>query len=382
MSNLRAPNGGHRAPHPHPHPGWWIAGLAGWLLSLGFSSSCAAGGANSGEGGAGGQGASLGLDAGTGGNVLNPDAACASASDTATLVPINMLVMFDKSMSMALMWGDATAAMQAFFADPESAGLRVAMRFFPDTGCDSDCNVSACAQPKVPLGELSSLAAPDDTQERALIDGFVGVEVGGGNTPLSAALEGGLLWATNHLAAHPSEKAAVVLVTDGEPEACNQNPAYIVSLAQAAHDSAGVVTFAIGLPGANEGLMNDIALAGGTGQAIMVGSGNEQQELRDALSAVRGNTVACEFLVPDQVGGQQVDPTRVNVFYTPGQSAESQLIGQVGGVGDCTPTQPAWYYDDPTNPTRVVFCEFTCAAIRSDPDAQIDVLFGCSTVPA
>jgi hypothetical protein len=378
MSNLRAPDRRASA----VEPSWRLASFVALLVGLGIASSCAAGGANDGAGGQGGQGASLGLDAGTGGTQINPDAACASASDTATLVPINMLVMFDKSMSMALMWADATAALQAFIADPESAGLRVALRFFPDDGCDSDCNVASCSQPKVPLGELSSLAAPDDLHERALIDAFVGVEVGGGNTPLSAALEGGLLWATNHLTAHPSEKAAVVLVTDGEPEACNQNHAYIVSLAQTAHDTAGVVTFAIGLPGANESLMHQIAAAGGTNQAIMVGSGNEQQELRDALSAVRGNTVACEFLVPGEVDGQEVDPTRVNVFYTPGGAGDPQLIGQVGGVGDCVATEQAWYYDDPLNPTRVIFCNFTCAAIRSDPDAKIDVLFGCSTVPA
>lgn len=378
MEKLRAPRG---AGTTKPLDSWLAALVSGWI-ALGLVASCAAGGASSGEGGAGGQGATLGLDAGTGAGDLNPDAACASASDSATLVPINMLVMFDKSMSMALMWADATAALQSFVADPESAGLRVALRFFPDTGCDSDCNVGACAQPKVPLGELSSLPAPDDTHERALIDAFVGVEVGGGDTPLSAALEGGLLWATNHLTAHPSEKAAVVLVTDGEPEACNQNPAYIVSLAQTAHDTAGVVTFAIGLPGANESLMHQIAQAGGTGQAIMVGSGNEQQELRDALSAVRGNTVACEFLIPDEVDGQSVDPNRVNVFYTPGAGGEPLLIGRVGGVGECTEAQQAWYYDDPAAPTRVIFCPHTCAAIRSDPDAKIDVLFGCTTVPA
>jgi hypothetical protein len=378
MSNLRARDGAR----PAIKPAWWMTAFIAGVIGLGLSSSCAAGGANDGDGGAGGDGASLGLDAGVGGTAVNPDAACASASDSATLVPINMLVMIDKSMSMALMWADATSAMQSFFSDPESAGLRVALRFFPDTGCDSDCNVGACSQPKVPLGELSSLAAPDDGHERALIDAFVGVEVGGGNTPLSAALEGALLWASNHLTAHPSEKAAVVLVTDGEPEACNQNHGYLVSLAQAAFDTAGVLTFSIGLPGTDEALMHQIAAAGGTGQAIIVGSGNEQQELRDALALVRGNTVACEFLVPGEVDGQEVDPTRVNVFYSPGGVGESQLIGQVSGVGDCVATQQAWYYDDPNNPTRVIFCDFTCAAIRSDPDAKIDVLFGCSTVPA
>ena len=147
--------------------------------------------------------------------------------------------MFDKSGSMAgVRWSQATAALQSFFMDPNSGGLRVALRFFPDDGCDANCNSQACASPKVLLGELTNLSAPTDIHEQALIDAFVDVIPSGG-TPLSAALDGSVQWARDLLVMSPKEKTAIVLVTDGDPSDCQEDHSYFESAARDAFNSLG-----------------------------------------------------------------------------------------------------------------------------------------------
>ena len=123
-----------------------LLGLFGVLASAancgsdGDSSQDGAGaGAGAGGGnGTGGTGAVFDLDASPGdsgdGSTIDPDAACATASEEATLVPVNMIIMFDRSGSMdqSNKWPNATSALTAFFEDPGTAGLRIALRFFPD----------------------------------------------------------------------------------------------------------------------------------------------------------------------------------------------------------------------------------------------------------
>jgi hypothetical protein len=45
---------------------------------------------------------------------------------------------------------------------------------------------------------------------------------------------------------------------------------------------------------------------------------------------------------------------------------------------DCGPGG-GWYYDDNANPQSIRVCPSTCAAIQSDLDGRIDILFGCRT---
>jgi uncharacterized protein YegL len=355
--------------------------LLGALLGALPFTACAAAGDTS-EDGHGGEGG-VGFDAGTsGGGGPGPDSACAVGTDEARLVPVNLYIMYDKSGSMlGPKWTASTAALQSFFMDPESGGLRVALRFFPDSGCDTGCNAGACAQPLVPLGELTNLSAPTDSHEQALLDAFIGQTPAGG-TPLSAALDGGLLWAQNLLSTQPNEKAVVVLVTDGEPSDCNESASYFASQAATAFSSRGILTFAIGLEGSNESLMNTIASSGGTNEGFFIGTTNFEQELVAALQSIRESAVACEYQIPDQVNGNAINHEQVNVLYTPSGATDSTTIGQVVSASVCSDDKGGWYYDDPGIPTKIIFCPSTCAAIQGDLEAEIDLLFGCATVPA
>jgi len=50
-------------------------------------------------------------------------------------------------------------------------------------------------------------------------------------------------------------------------------------------------------------------------------------------------------------------------------------------VLDYNPTCAAgtgWRYDDAKNPTRVLACDATCDAIKTD-GSKVDIVFGCAT---
>lgn len=351
--------------------------LGGLLAALPFAACAATGDDFEGDDGGGG----IGFDAGSGGGP-GPDSECAIGTDEARLVQANLYIMYDKSGSMlGPKWTESTKALQAFFMDPDSAGLRVALRFFPDAGCDVSCNVGACAQPLVPLGELTELSAPTDAQEKALIDAFIDQTPSGG-TPLSVALDGAIVWAGQVLDSQPYDKAAVVLVTDGEPSDCQDATSYFVDQAQSALSSRGILTFAIGLEGSNPQLMDAIAEAGGTEAGYFIGTASFQEELIGALQAIRELAIACEYDVPQQIDGSPIDPAEINVLYTPSGASSSITIGKVSDPSACSGATGGWYYDDPLAPSSIIFCPTTCEAAQQDLEAEIELLFGCTTVPA
>ena len=307
--------------------------------------------------------------------------ACATATVEADLQPLTLFVLFDKSGSMeGDKWDDSTKALEQFVQDPASAGLRVALRFFPDDGCEKDtCDVDTCAEPLVDAGQLTPDPAPADGHEKTLVSAIENNDPDGEGTPIYAALAGAEQWAVDYAAAHPDEIVAVVLVTDGDPNGCNEDIGDIADLAGDAKND-GVLTYAVGLVGSNEGDMDEIAQEGGTQQGIFVsGSG---AELLAAFKAIQGSSVPCEVALPEAQMGEPVDPTQVNVGYTPGGMGSSQTIAQVDGPSACTPTQGGWYYDDPQAPTTVVLCPSTCGAIQADPKAQLAIVLGCATVTA
>lgn len=332
---------------------------------------------------------------GAGGDVFNPISSsgtsmgtgntCAATGEEANLVPINMFIMFDKSGSMLdnNKWTNSTKALIDFFKDQGSAGLRVALRFFPDTGCDATaCSIDVCSAPLVPLASLSAADAPTDAQEEALINAVKSKSPAGG-TPMFVALGGAEQWATVYQTAHPSEKTVVVLVTDGEPNGCDENVSHIAKLAAEAKSTNNVLTYAVGLAGSNTNTMNTIAMAGGTTQGFFIGNGNASADLLAALKAIQGSQVACTFQMPTMgTNGEKVDPKLVNVNYTPGDGGAPVTFGQVPTAGDCTAQTGGWFYDDPAKPTTVTLCPTTCASVQADEKAKIEILLGCATTPA
>jgi hypothetical protein len=338
---------------------------------------------------------------GSSGSVIPPDAACATGTASAALSGVNMFVMFDRSSSMndrgndagESRWELASAALTAFFADPEAAGLKLALRFFPHDkpadGCrqnldDNDdmsgCNVNSCAMPLVGLGTLTADLAPTDMHEKALTDATMASSPGmaGQGTPIYAALAGALQWTATQRMTTPTENSVVVLVTDGEPNGCDTNIDHIAALASDALAANGTRTYAIGLTGSREADMDAIAEAGGTMQGIFVSDGaNAQQELLAALGAIRGQVLDCDFPMPQPKPGIDVDPNLINVNYTPSGGAQTTLT-QVANADACGAGQ-SWYYDNVAAPTRIILCKSTCDTITSDTMASLQILLGCAT---
>ncbi len=310
------------------------------------------------------------------------DSACANSTDEAKNVPLDLYIMFDKSGSMAgPKWVQSTAALQGFFESPTNAGIGIALRFFPDDKCDgTQCSVSACSTPKVPVGYLTNLSAPTDAHEQLLLDSFIGVVPSGG-TPLSAALDGAIAWGNASIVSNPGHKAVIVLVTDGEPTDCNKNGADLVKAAKAAHDQSGIVTFAVGLEGASAALLDQIAVAGGTEKSFIVGTDKAQEQLVAALEAIRDKQVACDYAIPASTTGEAVDKSKVNVIYYPGDGSGKHVLGQVSTVLDCA-DKAAWHYDSPSDPKKIVFCPAACNAVQADGKAKIQIVLGCGTIPA
>jgi hypothetical protein len=337
---------------------------------------------------------------GGGGSVIPPDAACATGTASAALSGVNMFVMFDRSSSMNqeatddgdTRWQLASAALQAFFADADAAGLKLALRFFPHDqpadGCrqnvdDDDmtgCNVNACAMPLVDLGTLTADVAPADVHEKALLDATAASSPGmaGQGTPIFAALAGAQQWAAAQRMSTPTESSVVVLVTDGEANGCDTDIDHIAELAADGLAANGTRTYAIGLTGSEEADMDAIAEAGGTMQGIFVADGaNAQQELLDALGEIRGQVLDCDFPMPEPKPGLDVDPDLINVNYTPGGGMQSTLT-QVANADQCAAGQ-SWYYDNVAAPTRIILCQSACDVITADPQASLQILLGCAT---
>ncbi len=339
-----------------------------------------AGGQGGSEGGAGGEGGlSFGGSGGTGGGpVIDESDACAKAVVVGEPVPVTMFLLFDKSGSMLddQKWAGAKAALTAFFQNPASAGLRVALRFFPDDGCDApSCDVNACAVPLVDVGELTASPASGDPQQAALVEA-VNATSPSGETPMYAALAGAEKWAVEHVA--PTEKMAVVLVTDGEPNGCNEDLGAIAGLASEAYASAGVLTYAIGMQGSNVAQVDTIAQAGGTGSAFVVGVESVHTALLGAFNQIKTAAIACSYALPTAAeAGAEVDPSLVNVNFTSG--GVTSTLPQVASLAACGATG-GWYYDDPASPTSVELCPTTCDFAQGDLDAQVKILLGCATV--
>lgn len=351
----------------------------------GSSSTIAPGAVGPGGTADGGTGSGAGAS-GNGG--LTRDNACGIDDSFGKLSPVNMLVMFDRSGSMKDndKWTNASAALTAFFEDPAAADLGVALRFFPHeepvAGCNkTDCDSDACEQPLVELAKLMAAAAPTDAHEAALVSAIQSSAPGdeGGGTPIFAALEGALHWAAAAQAVHTDAKTVVVFVTDGKPNGCDENFDHIAALAQDALSSANIATYAIGLQGSSEAQMDQLAQAGGTQQGIFIGAGSgAEQELLDALNAIRGQNQSCDIALPGPVRANAlIDPSKISVSFVYGSGAPSITLAQVATANDCGKTA-AWYYDDPKDPQRLFLCPHACNTARAANDAGLQILLGCS----
>jgi von Willebrand factor type A domain len=336
--------------------------------------------------------------------------------------PTVLYIMFDKSMSMngppygdEHLWTPAVDALKSFVDDDDSAGLKVALQYFPIGG--ASCNGNGYKTPAVAVGTLPAAAA-------AFKQSLDAHDPDGTSTPTEGALRGATEFCKQYQKdKQGAEQCVAVLVTDGAPNGCDGNTANLAAIAKAAHDdpTSSVTTFAVGLKGASFTLLDEIAKKGGAPDCAPTNSSRYACDvssgagaLFDALNLIREKVVTyethtethvvthevvktvthtvthteirqevtnedvpCEWTIPESSEDQPFDQNKVNIRLTSGDMQSTTFV-HVGSKDACIDN--AWYYDNEEQPTRFIACDQTCARIEGDSNAQIDILLGCATL--
>jgi von Willebrand factor type A domain len=358
------------------------------FAGCGSSSDSTFGGGGGGDGTSGGNGNGFGNgngdgtgngngnDDGTAGNVGNvdPNSACATASDGAVLQPISLVFMIDRSGSMSkdgskstidVRWNPVKSGLTTFFGDPASSNISASIAFFPilDSGNDTKCSVADYETAVVPMTQLPNATAFSSAFTKGP----------GGGTPTEPALKGAINSAKAVKAS--GKNVAVVLATDGEPNDCSSDPSGVEAIA-AAGLTEGIKTYVIGV-GPSTGNLNGFANKGGTGTAIMIPTNNAAQvsaDLIKAIGQIASSLLGCNYGLPAPPAGQTLNVNAVNVNYTaPGGTSTTLPYS-----ADCA-NPNGWHYDSTTNPKEVILCSGSCDTAKAAVGAKVDIIFGCAT---
>jgi Mg-chelatase subunit ChlD len=338
---------------------------------------------------------------------------CKKSTVESNLLPANILFVLDRSGSMLCnpppttlssvceqqptrdnanspsKWEITTQALiKAVRALPGSA--TIGLSYFAN---DDECGVNSL--PSVPLLANSS------AQQQAIETSIRSVSPGGGTPIVGATI---LAYAHMHASALAGKiygNEFVVLITDGaQSEQCSFAPRCSSAtsctdvlineeVAKAAGRGVGIRTFVVGVPGSEPArtVLSQIAKLGGSGPANcdpqqgnchfdMTKVTDLSAALNSALAEIAGQAVSCELNVPKPDQGE-LDPTLVNVVYTPSGGRESVVVRQDLRTA-CNAGANGWQYADANSKIRL--CGDICNAVRSDTGAKVDVVLGCPSI--
>jgi hypothetical protein len=351
------------------------------------STSSGPGGGAAGPGGSGGAGGGAG---GTGGGIINPTTGgsggtggiqneCISKTVVGELVPLDMLILQDRSGSMTSndKWEQAVEAIKGFADSPGVAGLNLGLAFFPPKA-GNECTSATYENLPVDIAPLPGNASAIKLSLESTAPT--------GSTPMLPALEGALAAMTTYLGANPNHAGVVILVTDGDPGGCSSTVANVSAAAAAGVAATPAVrTFVIGMEGATFGNLDQIALAGGTSKSFDVSQGQSAQaELAKALEEVRKAAIGCVYVLPEVPPSEgTLDPASVSVKFIPGINEPPVAIGKVDALGDCGEISGGFYFDDNADPTQVTLCPASCESVQEGTEnASVQVVLGCIEPPA
>jgi hypothetical protein len=284
-------------------------------------------------------------------------------------------------------WDAVKAALQQFVTAPDAAGINVGIQYFGlggggrRGGQQSSCTPADYEKPDVEIGPLPMNSMP--------IVNSLNAHMPTTNTPTPAALTGAINHAIAWKNAHPGHTVVVVLVTDGEPNACGT--VADVDAVAAMGLMATIPTYVIGVtsPGVacdldpnppNQQDLDSVSMAGGTMSALLVDvTQNAGQQFVATMNQIRAKSqVPCQYALPKPPANQMLDPTKVNVQYTPpGAAMPTTILGVT--MNTCDPANGGWYYDNPAAPTKINLCPATCMAVSQQTGGKISVSLGCAT---
>lgn len=324
-----------------------------------------------------------------------PPGVCKATSSMAEKVPVDVFMMIDQSASMVAVdsagvtrWQNVIDALTQFIQAPESAGLGLGVQYF---GLGTSCEPADYAKAEVEIGPL-----PDNAQ--AILDSFAN-HMPTAVTPTAPALKGAIQHAQAYKADHPAHTVAVLLVTDGEPDACidgldlaagnidvtklldniNNIGPTVDAAASGVAAASSTLTYVLGVGDKLEAL-DKVAAGGGTQHAFIVGGNqNVSGQVLEALNSIRSMAaLPCEFEIPKADPGMPFDYAQVNLTYTPPNGTETS-VGYTSDISACDNAPLAWRYDDPKAPTKFVLCDKTCKAAASG--GKVAIALHCPTIP-
>ena len=382
-------------------------------------SSSSSGGSGSSSGGAstsssGGTGSSSGLGGSSGsfgdGSVAEGggglgDAGCATATAKATKSPVYLLFILDGSGSMSQdnKWTAATGALKAIFSDMQmkaDTGIGVGLIVF------SDSNDPTGGGGPYPDSADVSINFVGSAQDSLLNNRLSGGPADG--TPTGTALQGGYAELENYVAMTPlppGGQKVLVLITDGVPtdncapgggsytsNACVMEAATELTKAM---PQGPILTYVIGtgvypssdLTNFDPNFLGNLALAGGTGPKgcnpnentagatdlcffeVDPTAGNAtqtEQAFETAINAIRGQVLSCTFPLNLDKDAGTLDPSKVNV------TVDGMTVSQDPNNG--------WTYDNPSNPTEIIFHGTSCNNLKMNAMATVNIILGCATI--
>jgi hypothetical protein len=324
----------------------------------------------------------------------------------ASLTPANLLFLIDRSASLLCNLPSTTTSaaceQTAARADPSQPSkweivrpaLEQAIAELPETATagityfsnDDRCGVQS--QPDVPLRPL------DAGQRAQLAESLAAMQPLGG-TPIV----GGLILAYKHLNPDQTEGVPhgnrfVVLLTDGQEGCAADQIPRLLDTELPKSRTAAITTFVIGVPGSevNRGFLSRLAFAGGSPSRPDCDHGSQDPTvgdchfdmtrdtdlataLSDALAAIGGRALSCDFDVPVPANGGVLDHARVNVVYRERPEGAEQLIAQDATL-PCDGGANGWQYN--ADKSKILLCGTACSTIRRA--ASIRIALGCKSV--
>lgn len=213
-----------------------------------------------------------------------------------------------------------------------------------------------------------------------------------GGTPTLHAFQGTVTALEPYLEEDPLAQHAVVLVTDGKPQDCDDVTIEDITSEVAAALEAGISTYVIGVkqPTSKSGCdasaendelvdnMNAIALAGGTEAPFMIDTGDvaaTETSFAAAIQDIRARSVSCEIAIPEHPSGGAFDKDKTDVSVTQDDAVTALPYDPACAASD------GWHYDDEQEPAFIELCPGACDSVQHSADAELNVDFLCVDRP-
>lgn len=305
--------------------------------------------------------------------------ACTGVSVETEAVGVDLLLIMDRSESMGYLidgtsmtrWDALKAAVQTFVQDPSVGNIGGGIVFFGKSGNRNDtvdCSVDSYSTPDVEITPLSSSGAD-------LVSAIDAITPGG-LTPMVPAVQGALVYAKNWAAAHPDRATVAVLVSDGYPTQCNNDPAAVAAATQAGFQGTpSVRSYVIGVGDVAKFNLDNYANVGGTQKAFLTDKTDVSTTFAQALLNITNSKVSCEYQIPPSPDPMmKLDYDKVQVVYTPA-SGEPQEVPRVDSYINCASvSNGGWYYDNAAMPTKILVCPCSCANFGA---GTVEARVGC-----